>query len=68
MASTVVPFRNCTVPVGVPAEEDTVAVNVTGLPTNEGLTEDVSVVVLVALVMVTCTPSELLGPKLESPW
>src|SRR5207245_3665369 len=38
-------MANCTVPVGVPPpSEATVAVNVTGWPTREGLTDDRTVV------------------------
>jgi hypothetical protein len=44
--STVVPFRNSTVPVGVPEDEETVAVKVIDFPYGEGLREEISVVVL----------------------
>jgi hypothetical protein len=40
------PFLKVTVPVGVPDEEETVAVNVTGCPTAEGFTEEVTEVEL----------------------
>ena len=46
---------NCTVPVGVPAPGDTavtVALKVTGWPNTEGLTEELTAVVLLALLTV----------------
>jgi hypothetical protein len=42
------PSRNCTVPVGVPPPEVTVAVNVTDCPNVEGFGDDVTVVVVLA--------------------
>lgn len=48
--SVVAPSRNVTVPVGVPPVPVTVAVKVTDCPFCEGLTDDVSAVVL-ALVL-----------------
>ena len=47
--SSVVPFRNWTEPVGVPAGEVTVAVNVTLLENFEGLGDEVRVVVVAAI-------------------
>jgi hypothetical protein len=47
------PSRKVTVPVGAPPVVDTVAVNVTGWPTVEGLCEEVTVVVESALLTVT---------------
>jgi hypothetical protein len=37
----VLPFINRTVPVGVPAEDDTVAVKVTDCPSAEGVSDEV---------------------------
>jgi hypothetical protein len=45
-------IANCTVPVGVPAP-DTIAVNVTLCPKVDGFTDDVTVVVVVPLLIVT---------------
>jgi len=66
VARTVVPSRNWTLPVGVPADDETRAVKVTGFPDTEGLIDESSVVVVVAWVTVTCTPNELLPAKLLS--
>ena len=49
----VVPSLNVTVPVGVPLDEVTVAVNVTDWPNVEGLADDVSAV-LVLTSLTTC--------------
>ena len=43
--STVLPSRKVTEPVGVPAAEDTVAVNVIGISTGEGFMEVASAMV-----------------------
>ncbi len=48
---TVVPSKNVTEPVGVPAVAVTVAVNVTDCPRFDGLRDDVSVVVVLALTI-----------------
>ncbi len=50
--SVVVPSRNVTVPVGVPALEATAAVKVTAWPYSVGLDDDVTVVVDEALFTV----------------
>src|SRR5579872_4105966 len=50
---TVVPFLKLTVPAGVPPAEATVAVKVTSWCQDDGLTEDVTVVV-VPLLFTTC--------------
>jgi hypothetical protein len=53
LLTTVVPSRKLTVPVGVPAPgltTATVAVNVTLCPKAEGLTDDVRLVVVLALL------------------
>ena len=65
-----VPSLNCTVPVGVPAPgatADTVAVNVTVCPKEDGLTEDETPVELASWFTV-CAKEELVLPaKFESP-
>lgn len=66
-ARTVAPFRNCTVPVGVPAADVMVAVKVTTFPNTEGLTDETSVVVLVELVTTCDNTVEVLPVRLESP-
>ena len=60
---------NVTVPVGAPLPETlavTVAVNVTGWLKTEGLTEEVTVVVVVAKFCTTCTVLPLLDAKTVS--
>jgi len=47
VAKTVVPFKNSTLPVGVPHDDETLAVKLTGLPDTEGLRDESSVVVVV---------------------
>jgi hypothetical protein len=65
--SVVAPSRNVTVPVGVPAVPVTVAVKVTDWPTKEGLSEDVSAVVL-GLPVTTCASTvDVLAAKVASP-
>jgi hypothetical protein len=49
VARTVVPFRNLILPVGVPANDETDAVRVTGFPDTEGLVDESSAVVAVVL-------------------
>ena len=61
---------NCTVPVGVPAPGATavtVAVNVTAWPNTEGLAEEVTAVVVSALLTVCVNDEEVLVLKLASP-
>jgi len=61
---------NCTVPVGVPdpgAVTLIVAVNVTDWPDKEGLTEDVTAVVVGALLTVWLKLADVLVLKLPSP-
>ena len=66
------PSRNVTVPVGVPAPGatgETVAVNVTDWPNTDGLTEEVTVV-LVSALLTTCglpVSDPVLPLKLPSP-
>ena len=70
MPSGVVPSLNVTEPVGAPAPGEataTLAVKVTFWPAPDGLTEDVTEVV-VAAVLTTCVcVPELLPLKLPSP-
>ena len=68
VASTVVPFRNSILPVGVPADDETSAVKVTGFPDTEGFIDETSVVVVVALTEVTtCDNVAVLVRKFVSP-
>jgi len=62
----VVPSMNVTVPVGVPAVALTVAVKVTLWPLFEGLRDDVSVVVVLALT-VCVRDDDVLVRKFVSP-
>jgi len=64
------PSRKVTVPVGVPAAGATaltVAVNVTACPNKDGLTEEVTVVVLLPLLTVWVIAAEVLLAKFVSP-
>jgi hypothetical protein len=61
--NTVVPFLNVTVPVGVPLLELTVAVNVTACPTLDGFCDEVSVVVVTALLTFCVTVPELVAKE-----
>ena len=64
------PSLNVTVPVGVPAPgatAATVAVNVTDWPNTEGLADEVSEVVVLAMVTVCETVLEVLVFKFVSP-
>src|SRR5581483_11874078 len=64
--SVVVPSRKVTVPLGVPvpgATAVTVAVKVTPWPNTEGLTEEVTVVVLLACLTVCVSVAEVLVVK-----
>ena len=61
---------NVTVPVRVPAPGDTtltVPVNVTDEPNNEGLADELTVVVVLAVVTVWMRSAEVLPVKLPSP-
>ena len=49
VARTVVPLRYSILPVGVPANDETSAVKVTGFPDAEGLIDENSVVIVAAL-------------------
>ena len=59
--------ENVTLPPGTPAEEVTVAVNVTDWPNVEGLGEDESPVVVLAWPTVWRMNPEVLVPKLLAP-
>ncbi len=61
------PSLKVTVPVGVPPDDDTVAVNVTDCPTVLGLAEDETLVVLPALLTVCVTPADVEVEKLLLP-
>jgi hypothetical protein len=67
---TVAPSRKLTVPVGVPAPgatTATVAVKVADCPNTDGLTEDVRVVVVSALLTTWLKAALVLVRKLPSP-
>ena len=66
VARTVVPFRYSILPAGVPANDETTAVKVTDLPCTEGLTDEATEVVVVALVTTCNNGLEVLPVKLES--
>src|SRR5438094_10610761 len=66
----VAPSLKVTVPVGVPvpgAVAVTVAVKVTGCTKTEGLTEELTTVVVLALLTDCVSPGEVLALKLPSP-
>ena len=66
----IVPLRNVTVPVGVPAPGAvtvTVAVKVTGCPTADGLGDEVTIVDVLALLTTWLTAPLVLVRKLPSP-
>ena len=69
MPSMVAPSLKVTVPVGVPAPELTVAVNVTDCPETEGLGEEASAVLVAANAWLTTWLSavEVLAAKLVLP-
>ena len=67
VARTVVPLRNWTLPVGVPANDETTAVKVTGFPDTEGFMDETSVVVVVAVVTTCDNVLDVLAVKLLSP-
>jgi hypothetical protein len=58
---------NVTVPVGTPAEEVTVAVNVTDCPEADGLTDELSAVVLDAPPTVCASAAEVLWANVSDP-
>ena len=64
--SGVSPFRNWTVPEGVPAADVTVAVNVTATPGFDGFRDEVRIVVVGANTSCNKT-ADVLPLKLESP-
>jgi hypothetical protein len=64
------PSRKVTVPVGVPTPGETaltVAVNVTAWPDDDGFTEEVTVLELLALLTVWVMAAEVVLLKLVSP-
>jgi len=65
--SVVAPFLNVTVPVGTPAEELTVAVNVTDCPKADGFGDDVSDSVVRALLTTCFSTGEVLALYVASP-
>ena len=68
--SDLIPSRNVTVPVGVPAPGATavtVAVNDTVVPESAGFSDDTSAVELFALFTVWIKIADVLGAKLASP-
>jgi hypothetical protein len=65
--TVVVPLRNVTVPVGIPAVEATVAVNVTACPAVDGFGVEVRTKVVVAFVTVKASAGEVLAALLLSP-
>src|SRR5205809_1415734 len=70
VASGVVPSLKVTVPVGVPLPGETaltVAANVTELLTTEGLRDEVTVFVVLALATVWVSVEDVLGLKLAWP-
>ena len=67
VAKTVLPLRYSILPVGVPANDATVAVNVTDLPCTEGLTDASRVVVVVAFDTTCDNVLDVLPVKLVSP-
>jgi len=68
VARTVAPFRNLTIPEGVPLYWGaTVAVKVTDRPKLDGFREEAKVVALVALLTAWLTAFDLLPRNFESP-
>jgi hypothetical protein len=65
--SVVAPSLNVTVPVGVPAVDVTVAVNVTDCPNVDGFSAEVSAVAVAALLTTCETALDVLILKFESP-
>ena len=69
VSPTLVPsIQNCTVPVGVPPPEATVAVKVTAWPKRLGLTDEVTVVVVGYGFTTWLTGDDVDGLKDSSPW
>ena len=64
---TVAPSESVTVPDGVPAVADTIAVNVTELPNLEGFGDAIRPVVVAAVPMVSVTAAPVLAAKLGLP-
>jgi hypothetical protein len=67
MVAVVEPQANVTVPVGTPSVPATVAVNVTDWPKLDGLSDDVTVVVLGSLLATVWVIEPVLVEKLASP-
>jgi hypothetical protein len=67
VASELVPSLNVTVPVGVPLVLVTVALNVTDWPNTVGFVEELRVVVLPNLLIVSVSAVEVFVLKLPSP-
>ena len=67
VAKIVMPLRNWTFPVGVPADDETVAVKLTDFPNTEGFMNESSVVVVLALVTTCDNVLDVLPVKLLSP-
>ena len=68
VARIVFPLRNSILPVGVPANDETDAVKLTGFPDTEGLIEETSLVVVAVWAVTTCDRVlEVLPVKLEVP-
>ena len=61
------PSRNCTVPVATAPLPVTLAVNVTDCPAAEGFTDDVSAVVLAALLTVCVRVADVLPSQFTPP-
>ena len=61
------PFMNVTLPVGVPAVDDTVTVKVTGWPDALGLGEAFRRAVVTPLLTVCVMPDDVEAVKLELP-
>lgn len=69
LPSVVAPSLKVTMPVACPPYCGVIiAVNMTGESRPDGVILEHSVVVVLALLTLTCTPKELLGAKLLSPW
>jgi hypothetical protein len=60
-------FSKVTVPVGIPTPELTVAVNVTGCPKLDGLTDEATTVAVAALFTVWLSTAEVLVAYISSP-
>jgi hypothetical protein len=56
-----------TEPVGIPAADETVAVNVIGDPKLEGLSDEPTAVVVAAKLTVCVNTGEVLGVKIPPP-